>query len=160
MLSAEANFRWCLREGCPSGQLYEQTEYLDPHIVCEECAFEMCFTHQRPWHTDLTCAQFDSQREHGDPDFHDTQEWLREHTKPCPGCRVDVEKDAGCFHMTCRACTHEFCWTCLADWNEINPRSGEYRRDAHNEGCFFRTSNVQPTAIQGNDLQAALGGRR
>lgn len=96
MLSAELQFCWCRGEGCSSGQL--------------------CFTHQIPWHTSLTCAQYDSQREHGHPDFQDTQEWSKANTKPCLGCGVDIEKHARCFHMTCRACMHEFCWTCLADW--------------------------------------------
>lgn len=101
LLSAEPGFRWCLRPGCPNGQLYDDTEYLDPHIVCGECAFESCFTHQVPWHEGLSCDQYESQREHGDPDYAQTQDWIREHSKPCPGCGANVQKDDGCFHMTC-----------------------------------------------------------
>jgi len=73
---------------------------------------------------------------------------------------VDVEKDAGCFHMTCRSCDHEWCWECSGDWAVINPQPGTYIKEAHAAGCFFRTSDVQPTGIQGNDLQAALRRRR
>jgi hypothetical protein len=32
--------------------------------------------------------------------------------KPCPGCGVLIEKNAGCDHMTCR-CGHHFYWTTL-----------------------------------------------
>jgi hypothetical protein len=104
LLSADENFRWCLRESCQNGQLYEDTEFLDPRIVCEECAFEMCFTHQIPWHTGYTCEQYDNQREHGDPDFYETRQYMESNTKRCPGanCGANVEKDGGCFHMTCK----------------------------------------------------------
>lgn len=32
--------------------------------------------------------------------------------KRCPGCRVLIEKNGGCQHMTCRSCRHEFFWCC------------------------------------------------
>jgi hypothetical protein len=101
LLSADPGFRWCLSPECDSGQLYDDTEYLDPHIICEECGFESCFTHAVPWHEGQSCDQFESQREHGDPEYAQTQNWIRQNSKPCPGCSANVEKDAGCFHMTC-----------------------------------------------------------
>jgi len=103
-LSAQENFRWCLSESCSNGQLYEETEYLDPRIMCVECGFEMCFTHQMPWHQGYTCEQYDSQREYGDPNFHGTQQYMASNTKRCPGatCGANVEKDGGCFHMKCK----------------------------------------------------------
>jgi len=103
-LSADPNFRWCLREGCENGQLYEE-EMIDPQITCEACSFQMCFKHQTPWHQDLTCDQFDSQRQHGDPNHGETATWLTNNTKRCPGtnCGVNTEKDGGCFHMTCKS---------------------------------------------------------
>lgn len=116
-LSSEPNFRWCLRDTCDSGQLYEATEHLEPHVYCDECAFEMCFTHQIPWHEGLSCEQYDSQREHGDPDYQQTQGWLRSNAKNCPGpnCGVSIEKDAGCFHMTCE----DRLLPLVYDWNAM-----------------------------------------
>jgi hypothetical protein len=63
----------------------------------------MCFTHQIPWHEGMSCNQYDSQREHGDPDYQQTQGWLTTNSKNCPGanCGVSIEKGTGCFHMTC-----------------------------------------------------------
>ncbi|KIW01300.1 uncharacterized protein PV09_07338 [Verruconis gallopava] len=165
-ISSQPNFRWCLRDGCESGQLYdiddETGEIHDPLIVCENCAFAMCFTHQLPWHEGLSCEQFNNQREHGDPDYADTQEYIRANTKTCPGanCGMNVLKDGGCFHMTCRSCGHEFCWECLADWRLISPEDGEYNRVAHNDGCWFLSHNTQPTQIAGNTIEAALRRRR
>lgn len=56
-------------------------------------------------------------------------------TKPCPGCRWPIEKNAGCAHMTCKfnahfiascfgqvltptgtQCSHQFCWNCMGNW--------------------------------------------
>ena len=77
---------------------------MDPHIRCSECQFEMCFTHQTPWHGGMACDQYESQRAHGDPDHAQTQEWLRANTKNCPGqaCGVSIQKGNACFHMTCK----------------------------------------------------------
>jgi hypothetical protein len=38
------------------------------------------------------------------------REWKR-----CPNCRMFIQKDGGCNHITCE-CGHEFCFVCLADW--------------------------------------------
>jgi len=38
-----------------------------------------------------------------------------EEVKRCPRCRVYIEKDGGCEHMTCR-CGHEFLWSTLKMW--------------------------------------------
>ncbi|ETS73616.1 hypothetical protein PFICI_14562 [Pestalotiopsis fici W106-1] len=167
-ISSQPNFRWCLREGCISGSLYDdpatvpssvQDEADANCIECSECNFTMCYTCQSPWHADLTCAQYASQREHS---FTETQTWLAEHTKPCPGegCGVQVQKGDGCFHMTCSRCHYEFCWECLADWRGIfvpGEEGGFLRADGHREGCFFRDQSAPlPTQVVGADLAAAL----
>src|SRR5436190_16590038 len=98
-ISTEPNFRWCLREGCPNGELYEVD---DPHIMCTACGYEMCFLHQTAWHDGLTCGEQDNMRDHGDPNFRGTQYEIQRTTRPCPGCRIPIEKNAGCSHMHCQ----------------------------------------------------------
>lgn len=34
------------------------------------------------------------------------------YTKPCPKCRMPIEKDGGCVHMHCSKCQTPFCWKC------------------------------------------------
>lgn len=102
-LSKEPNFRWCLRPTCTSGQLYNLPPR-DNKIECEECHFEMCFADQSPWHEGYSCSEWQSQREHGDPQHKQTEDWLNENSKPCPGCSRRLWKDGGCFHMTCKSC--------------------------------------------------------
>ncbi len=100
-LSKEPNFRWCLRPTCTNGQLYNLPPR-DHKIECEECHFEMCFTDQAPWHEGFSCSEWHSQREHGDPNHKQTEDWLSENSKACPGCSRRISKDGGCFHMTCK----------------------------------------------------------
>lgn len=49
-------------------------------------------------------------------------------------------------------CSHEFCWECLADWDEIRV----YGRGRHKEGCFFQTSEVGPMGLRGENIEQAL----
>ena len=39
----------------------------------------------------------------------------KKNCKPCPCCRILIDKDEGCKHMTC-VCGHSFCWNCECKW--------------------------------------------
>jgi ariadne-1 len=43
----------------------------------------------------------------------ETLQWILKNTRECPYCRVDIEKNGGCDHMTCGNCRRSFCWSCL-----------------------------------------------
>ena len=93
-LSREPNFRWCL--ACESGELFDSGS-LQPRIRCDNCEFEMCFRCGVPWHTSVTCKEFQS-----DPQFAATRALIQSNTKACPGpnCSTRIEKGAACFHMS------------------------------------------------------------
>lgn len=179
-LADESSFRWCVKPSCTSGAIYDTSpgschpslhpamsadmeRALGPdarrenRIVCADCSTAMCFDCQVAWHKGLTCAEYTTLRARDDRSA-ETEAWLRAHTKRCPGpdCGVLVEKGGACFHMTCSTCKAEFCWECLADWRKIFPREG-YNVEAHNEGCFFRSSDVpRPSFLRGNTIEAAV----
>jgi len=44
-----------------------------------------------------------------------THHWLMLNTRPCPRCRVPIQKQGGCNHMLCRACKATFCWACMRE---------------------------------------------
>ncbi|XP_066104337.1 E3 ubiquitin-protein ligase parkin isoform X2 [Saccopteryx bilineata] len=48
-----------------------------------------------------------------------SKETIKKTTKPCPRCRVPVEKNGGCMHMKCPQpqCRLEWCWNCSCEWN-------------------------------------------
>jgi len=43
------------------------------------------------------------------------KEWKQQHTKPCPKCSADIEKNGGCNKIACHKCKHNFCWICMKD---------------------------------------------
>ena len=47
-----------------------------------------------------------------------TELWMKKNAKKCPTCGTLIQKNGGCPHMTCKACTYEFCWTCLESWKD------------------------------------------
>jgi hypothetical protein len=42
---------------------------------------------------------------------------INEGTRPCPQCYIPIAKNAGCKHMKCNNCHHDFCWDCLEPWH-------------------------------------------
>jgi len=38
--------------------------------------------------------------------------WEETFTRRCPKCSVNIQKNGGCPHMTCKKCQYEFCWLC------------------------------------------------
>jgi len=45
-----------------------------------------------------------------------TLKWLSKNTKDCPKCGTSVQKNAGCFVMSCSTCRAQWCWLCQQDW--------------------------------------------
>ena len=53
-------------------------------------------------------------------------QWILASTKKCPKCKVAIEKNQGCNHMTCAKCNHEFCWLCKQPWNTHGSITGGF----------------------------------
>ncbi|KAJ6489259.1 hypothetical protein C8R47DRAFT_978153 [Mycena vitilis] len=92
---------------CPSTdckQLYRVG--LDCHTVqCPSCLLRICTTcHTEAHDSDPVIVQ-------GDRLF---QEWVESSSdaKCCPMCEIPIERDGGCYHITCLCMTH-ICWKCL-----------------------------------------------
>ena len=45
------------------------------------------------------------------------QIWKEMWAKFCPKCDSPIEKNGGCYHMTCQNCSYQFCWDCLQPYN-------------------------------------------
>lgn len=39
--------------------------------------------------------------------------------KPCPACRVMIERSDGCNRVDCLYCEASFCWMCTQNWSEV-----------------------------------------
>eukprot|EP00906_Rhabdomonas_costata_P004641 RCo006828 len=132
-LQSQQEFRWCMASAsCGSGQLHEGGDAA-PIMTCHKCKGKTCFTHSVPWHTDLTCAAYEEDRQRGETA---NQDFLRRETKPCPECGAAIQKNDGCDHMTCKppgGCGHEFCWRCLAPYAKILRRGNHH----HQPTCIY-----------------------
>jgi len=128
LLQSYDDFRWCKRAECGTGQIHASGAAA-PVMTCSECRFKSCFTHDVPWHDGVTCNDFTVMLLNNVDKA--TTAYFSSVTKPCPGCNKSIEKNGGCDHMTCRrpgGCGHEFCWLCLAPYNEILRQGNHFHR--------------------------------
>ncbi|CAF3854439.1 unnamed protein product [Rotaria sp. Silwood1] len=115
-------FIWCSNPLCNVGQLNENG-VLNNIVTCFNCHQKTCFTHKVKWHEGLTCEEYDLGI---DQDYESSRRWIVENSKKCPKCPYQIEKNDGCDHMTCIKCRHEFCWSCLVDFQPIR-QHGNHR---------------------------------
>lgn len=116
------NYKWCPFADCDciihlkdtsSLAEYSRLHYSpfvkcnNSHKFCFTCGFEM----HAPADCNITNAWVKKARKESD-----NLNWVLSHTKECPKCFVNIEKDGGCNHMVCSSCKYEFCWICEGDW--------------------------------------------
>jgi ariadne-1 len=109
-------YKLCPTAGCPC-TFEVNAPQVEPRR-CELCTRQYCMQCLLHHDTRITCDQ--ARVEHAMPTGDRAYiQWLRDNTKLCPRCRRNIEKNAGCNHMTCRHsnCGYQFCWVCMGDWN-------------------------------------------
>ena len=105
IVNNDLTLRWCVRPGC---EKYIKGNEQQPHLICE-CGQEHCFNCREPWHPSQTCEEIINK------DFQALCN-VRE-VKKCPKCATRIEKDGGCNHITCKICSHQWCWRCNLDYS-------------------------------------------
>ena len=83
-----------------------------------DCGYNGCLGCNQIGHDPLDCDLFIkwSSKLSGNLDEQKDMQWIKENSKPCPGCKTPIDKNGGCMHMTCRKCKFEFCWICMDDY--------------------------------------------
>lgn len=71
-------------------------------------------------HTPFTCEQFHILQSIPKKEDKNDFTWIISHTKRCPQCKWNIQKNEGCNHMTCQRCQHQFCWICFGNWATHN----------------------------------------
>lgn len=132
-ISGMSDFRWCTNKNCDSGQLHSGGED-SPIITCCKCGDKTCFVHSIKWHEGDTCAEFQAKKD-ADKTEKASQLHLEETTKTCPNaiCGMRVEKISGCNHMTCSKCRYQYCWLCLAGFDDILSHGNHF----HKKECEY-----------------------
>ncbi|OAG10417.1 uncharacterized protein CC84DRAFT_1047161, partial [Paraphaeosphaeria sporulosa] len=136
-LGQVSNFRWCRNPACTSGQEHDDDGYI---FTCVACGHKACVTHDVNWHEGETCDEYTYRVSGAKEREQKAQEEasvaaISKLSKKCPGpdCAFNIEKNAGCDHMTCSRCRYEFCWECLADYQRIRTKGNA----AHEKTCKY-----------------------
>ena len=119
--------KWCPRPGCQFAIEYPGGGVID---VCCPCGpFVFCFGCSHEAHQPASCSDVARWNQKNSAESENIT-WIMANTKKCPKCGVNIEKNQGCNHMTCRkatgGCGHEFCWLCLGDWKDHGAATGGY----------------------------------
>ena len=99
-LSADPDFRFCLSTTCDSGQLHPGGAN-EPIFSCQACGHKHCVSCETNWHEDQTCEQYQATLHRNTENDEQSQQEVNRISKPCPQCRVPIQKHTGCDHMTC-----------------------------------------------------------
>ena len=59
--------------------------------------------------------------------------YLMQCSKPCPGCKMPIQRTDGCCKMHCSSCHVSFCWICLV----ILPNNDPYAHYQNNTKCYL-----------------------
>ncbi|KAF5380051.1 hypothetical protein D9615_006139 [Tricholomella constricta] len=97
-------FHYCPSPDCP--QIYRRAPR-DTVLQCPSCLLRICPNCHVEAHDGFACP---------DPEADNNlfKKWMQKHdVKPCPGCKVLIERAEGCNHMTCTQCKTHICWVCL-----------------------------------------------
>lgn len=134
------DFVYCKGPRCGGGQLHDGGKDA-PIVRCHECNHRQCFSCEVPWHQGEKCDEYQARRKLWAAEgFETTVAMLDAMSAQCPKCKVRVQKDGEgtaaerCDHMTCGACSYQFCWRCLCDMSVVlAPRTGGNHH--HKESC-------------------------
>ncbi|XP_022994789.1 probable E3 ubiquitin-protein ligase ARI11 [Cucurbita maxima] len=104
---------------CLSARASSSSQSDNTCIECPVCQRFICVECCVPWHSSMSCEEFQDipleERDIADITLHRlarNKRWRR-----CQQCRRMIELAQGCYHMTCW-CGHEFCYSCGAEYQD------------------------------------------
>lgn len=153
-VESNANMKWCPKPGCTHAVDASQVVREGKCVVAKcECGYKFCFLCSEESHTPATCNMMKEWAKKCADDS-ETYNWIAANTKDCPqkNCGVPIEKNDGCFMMTCQKCRHQFCWLCCEPWSSHNDH---FRCNKYNEAKLEN----KPTWLDGKsntDARQAL----
>jgi acyl-coenzyme A synthetase/AMP-(fatty) acid ligase len=85
------------------GEARNRLVHENPIFVCHACGARHCVVHELEWHDGETCQEYDyrvsGKKRRDEEDA--TKKTIQLISKKCPRCPTQIEKNAGCDHMTC-----------------------------------------------------------
>lgn len=107
--------KWCPNANCQRAvklESFDKTLFRES-VRCD-CGIFFCFKCHELSHDPIECSLLIEWSKVRAEDF-EVKNWILHNTKPCPMCHVNIQKNGGCMHITCK-CRYEFCWVCMGKW--------------------------------------------
>ena len=93
----------------PDCESYAKKVKNNNYVCCIEKKHKFCFNCLKDWHGKKKCD------DSVDESF---KKWRDSYkVKRCPKCKIFIEKNEGCNHITCKNCNYEFCWLCMSKYS-------------------------------------------
>ncbi|SCV04213.1 LAMI_0H14312g1_1 [Lachancea mirantina] len=117
-----SHYKWCPFVDCnyviQIGNISCLSEFprfhASPYVICDNM-HKFCFRCSLESHDPGDCKVADQWVKTAQVESANLN-WVLKNTKECPKCGVNIEKNGGCNHMTCKSCLFEFCWICERQW--------------------------------------------
>ena len=123
--SKEKDIRKCPNSNCTYAGIINTKSSCTSPLQCDLCGTQW---RDKQHYTTFENLQ-DWFRNRSKPQAEDLSEtWIKQRSKKCPSCKVNIEKNGGCDHMTCKKCGHQFCWICKWRFPRHNPMVHLYRQ--------------------------------
>jgi ariadne-1 len=116
--------KWCPGPACTVA--YSSPSLKQADVICGLCGHDWCFKCLKRAHRPIQCDDLVTWLNRINQGQDDNDIWLKLNTKPCPKCKVQIQKNQGCMHMTCSQCRYEFCWLCMGDYKNHSKETGKY----------------------------------
>lgn len=148
----KSGIRFCPRAGCCS-IIEEPLFSKHRRVLCSKCMQTSCMRCGDVFHKVPVCRRVEKR----------FSKWRKRHNvRACPSCKADIEKNAGCRHMKCAHCSHEFCWLCLRSWHGHNDQLcrplGFVQYNCHKYGFWAPVCVVAKTTAYGVAAAVVVAG--
>lgn len=87
----------------------------DTHHTCRSCGYTYCKQCLKNHPSKMSCKKFTKRQKATKRGEKQVLSGKNKHFKPCPLCKVIIEKHEGCNHMLCTNCHHRFFWSSLKE---------------------------------------------
>ncbi|XP_069101164.1 uncharacterized protein [Argopecten irradians] len=139
----KANTKWCPNKHCGRAiECKENAVGKQASVACS-CGTNICFDCLKPAHWPLACDHFafysNTLKNNGE-EVEPSENYIRfAQGKECPKCKQFMEKNGGCFFMTC-ICGCNFCWGCGKAFSNNHIYTAYCRPNKNKNGDLYKTT--------------------
>jgi IBR domain, a half RING-finger domain len=104
-------FRHCPTPGCSQVYRYSTSSILSV-LHCPSCLLDVCSSCHKEAHAQMTCKEWALYVDPAEQERLNDQLAKKSGFRKCPECKVWIEKNGGCNHVSCK-CGAQICWGCM-----------------------------------------------